>query len=90
MKEKSFKGKRLVFISGLHIDISPQEDNVFPLTKFVPWAAYIQDADGRHRTMEQDELIEELARHSIENPDQIDLEAAIATMAAVEEVHIDH
>jgi len=55
--------------------------------KICPWAAYIQDADGRHSCMEQDELKEEQVRHSIDNPDQIDLEAAIA---AAEEVHIDH
>ena len=89
VKEKSFHGKRLVFIAGLNIDISPLEDNIFPLTKFVPWAVYIQDIDGRYRTMEQDELMAELLKQSTDNPEQIDLEAAISAMAAVEEVIIN-
>ena len=88
VKEHSYKGKRLLFISGLNIDISPKEDNLFPITKFVPWAAFIQDRDGSYTTMEQDELLAALLAQSTDNPDQIDLEQVIEKMSTAEEVSI--
>jgi len=39
VKEKAYLGKKVVFISGIHIDVSPREGQLFPLTKYVPWAA---------------------------------------------------
>ena len=45
-KTHQYQGKRLLFISCLNIDISPQEGQLSPLTKCIPWAAYIQDTDG--------------------------------------------
>jgi hypothetical protein len=88
IKEPGYQDKRLIFISGLHIDISPQEDQIFPLTKFAPWAAYIQNADDGSYTLEQAELFERLVAQSTENPDQIALDEAIDRMAKVKEVVI--
>jgi len=88
VKEQEYRGKRLLFISCLNIDISPQEGQLFPLTKCVPWAAYIQNSDGSSRTLEQSEIIEMLMQHSTDNPDQLDLEAAIQQMIDVHEIKI--
>lgn len=88
VKEKSYQGKKVVFISGLNIDISPQADQLFPLTKFVPWAAHIQEQDGSHYTLEQPELVEILQKQSEKNPDQIDLEIAIQKMRGAQEVKL--
>lgn len=77
----SFQGKRLLYVSGLNIDISPQVGETFPATHFVPWAAYLQDRDGRQRIIEQPELLMALLAQSEENPDAVDLEAAINVMA---------
>jgi hypothetical protein len=89
VKEQAYKGKKVLFISGLNIDISPQPGQLFPLTKFVPWAAYAQDGDGYYFTLEQLELAQTLEQQSTENPDQIDLEAAIEKMAGSDEVKIE-
>jgi hypothetical protein len=89
VKEHGYQGKRVLFIAGLNIDISPQGGQLFPLTKFVPWAAYIQDRDGTYYTLEQDELAEQLKAQTTDNPDQIDLEQAIRTMGEAREVVID-
>ncbi|MDP6041742.1 MAG: hypothetical protein QGG64_24560 [Candidatus Latescibacteria bacterium] len=88
VKEREYQGKRLLFISCLNIDISPQEGQMFPLTRCVPWAAYIQDGDGNFRTLEQAEIFELLMQQSVENPDQIDLEAAIQKMVDASEIKI--
>lgn len=88
IKEEDYRGKNLAFISGLNIDISPRSNQLFPLTKFVPWAAYIQTEDDRQFTLEQDELLEKLREQSTENPDQIDLEKAIDIMEHAEEVSV--
>ncbi|MEN8169322.1 MAG: hypothetical protein ABFS08_03780 [Pseudomonadota bacterium] len=89
VKERGYRGKRLFFISGLNIDISPTDEQLFPLTKFVPWAAYVQHSDGSSMTLEQDELVESLLAQSIDNPDQIDLEEAIHVMEHATEVVIN-
>jgi hypothetical protein len=88
VKEKSYRGKRMVFVSCLNIDISPRAGQTFPLTKCVPWAAHIQDGKGNHHTMEQAELTQQLLEQSTENPDQIDLEDAIRKMEEEQEVRI--
>ena len=80
VKSSDYSGKNLFFISCLNIDISPKPGQVFPLTKCVPWAAYLQGADGSARIYEQKELCALLREQSEENPDQIDLEAAILRM----------
>ncbi|MDH5180705.1 MAG: hypothetical protein OEZ39_18670 [Gammaproteobacteria bacterium] len=89
VKEHGYQGKRILFIAGLNIDISPQSGQLFPLTKFIPWAAYVQEQDGSHRTIEQEELLQTLTAQSTENPDQIDLEEAIQIMADATEVKIE-
>lgn len=89
VKEQSYHGKKVLFIAGLNIDISPQAGQLFPLTKFVPWAAYIQDRDGTTSTLEQHELMQALEQQSTDNPDQIDLEAAIQIMTEAEEIKVE-
>ncbi|MCP3671468.1 MAG: hypothetical protein GY814_13765 [Gammaproteobacteria bacterium] len=89
VKEHGYKGKKVLFISGLNIDISPEEGQLFPLTKFIPWAAYIQDRDGSYSTMEQAQLMQKLEQQSTSNPDTIDMEAAIQSMTEAKEVKIE-
>ncbi len=88
-REPAYRGKRMLFVSGLHIDISPEMGQIFPLTKFVPWAAYFQDQDGSSVTYEQQELWDLLEQQSTENPDQIDLDQAIQQMKSLREVVIE-
>ena len=88
VKAQEYRDKRLLFISCLNIDISPQQGQVFPLTKCVPWAAYIQNCDGTSRSLEQSEIFDLLMQQSIENPDQIDLESAIQQMIDAPEIKI--
>jgi len=88
VRKHEYQGKKLLFISCLNIDISPQEGQLFPLTKCLPWAAYIQNDDGSSRTLEQPEIFELLMQQSTENPDQINLEAAIQQMIDAHEVEI--
>lgn len=88
VQASAMNGRNLLFVSGLNIDISPNHGEEFPLTKFVPWAAYLQRADGSREILEQDELIERLGAASSSNPCQIDLERAIETMAAKREVEV--
>lgn len=88
VKEQDYHNKKVLFIAGLNIDISPQSDQLFPLTKFVPWAAYIQERDGSHKTVEQNELVKLLKQQSTENINEIDLEKAIKVMSEAKEVKI--
>lgn len=78
-----------MFIAGINIDVSPKEEQLFPLTEFVPWAAYIQSPDGNGHTLEQAELVQRLHDQSPENSRQIDLEAAIQAMRAEQEVKLE-
>jgi len=89
VREHGYRGKRVVYISGLHIDISPQADQRFPLTKFVPWAAFVQQPDGSHYTLEQVELFARLREQPSENPDQIDLEESIHQMELARQIHVE-
>lgn len=88
LQEPAYKGKNLLFISGLHVDISPQENQLFPLTKFVPWAACHLSKDGSHETWEQQELYERITKQPLENPDQVDLEQAILAMKNIQEIKL--
>lgn len=88
VKEKRYHDKRMVFISCLNIDISPREGQTFPLTKCIPWAAFVQDGKGGHYTLEQQELTARLLEQSTDNPDQIDLEDAIHKMEGEREIRI--
>ncbi len=75
--EESYHGKNLIYISGLNIDYSPNSGQHFPLSHFVPWAAYIQKADGSHFILEQDALYEALMECSDKNEDQVRLDEMI-------------
>ncbi len=88
VKEPTYKHKKILFIAGLNVDISPQEGQLFPLTKFIPWAAYVQDEYGNHQTWEQAELHEQLQMQSVENPDQVNLETAIEIMENAKEIQL--
>ncbi len=88
INEPAYRKKKVLFISGLNVDISPQEGQVFPLTKFIPWAAYVQDEYGNHKTWEQAELYEQLQAQSTENPDQLNLETAIEIMESAKEIRL--
>ncbi len=88
VQEPSYKNKRVLFISGLNVDISPQKGQLFPLTKFIPWAAYVQDEKGNHQTWEQAELYEQLQAQSTINPDQVELEAIIDIMETSKEIKL--
>jgi CheY-like chemotaxis protein len=80
IKEHEYEGKNLAFIAGINVDVSPQREQLFPLTKFVPWAAYIQTREGKSFILEQNELVEVLTSQGIDNAFQIDLETAILDM----------
>ncbi|MDH5764514.1 MAG: hypothetical protein OEZ38_00750 [Gammaproteobacteria bacterium] len=88
VKNKSYKGKKIIYISGLNIDISPQENQIFPLTKFVPWAAFFMNEDGTQEIIEQAELYSLLQNQSDSNPDKIDMEEAIEVMEKAKEVKL--
>jgi hypothetical protein len=88
IKEPGYRGKNLAFISGINIDISPQKGQLFPLTKFVPWAAYIQTQDEKQIILEQKEIVEALNAQSLANPDRIELSKAIQVMESTPEIRI--
>jgi hypothetical protein len=89
LHEPAHRDKNLLFISGLNIDISPREELGFPLTNFVPWAAYVRFRDGRSFLLEQDELTETLRRQSPENPDRMSFDAEIHEMTEADAVMVD-
>ncbi|HEY9150188.1 MAG TPA: hypothetical protein VIQ75_05220 [Gammaproteobacteria bacterium] len=84
-----YRGKNLLFIAGINIDISPSPEHPFPLTDFAPWAAYLQLRDGSRRLLEQEELWQALSSQATDNPDQTDLENAIREMNQAEEVPLE-
>jgi len=79
-KTNAYQSQKVLLVSGVNIDISPENDQTVPITKFAPWAAYYKDEHGVGQVWEQAELVERLRAQPLENPEQIDLEAAIATM----------
>ena len=88
VREPGYHGKNLAFIAGINIDVSPQKGELFPRTKFIPWAAYIQTLDGKQFTLEQKELVEALNAQSTKNPDRIKLSKAIKIMEETPEIKI--
>ena len=89
LREPAYRAKNLLFVSGLNIDISPNDERPLPLTKFVPWAAYASLRDGRRFLLEQDELTDTLRRQSGDNPDRLSFDGAIRDMAKVDEIVFD-
>jgi len=75
-----YKGRSLLYIAGLNIDISENEE-LPVMNYFVPWAAHVQLKDGTPaeytHPIEQGELFERLMELSPENHDQIDLKENI-------------
>ncbi len=88
VQDPAYKNKKILFVSGLNVDISPKQGQMFPLTKFIPWAAFVQDEFGNHQTWEQAKLYEKLQAQSAINTDQINLEAAIEIMEKAEEIKL--
>ncbi len=86
VQEPAYRGKRLLFLAGLNIDVSPTPGRLFPLTKFIPWAAYWQPPTGHGETWEQDEVLARLIAQGTDNPHQVDLEVAIHEMEQVQGV----
>ncbi len=84
----AMRGKNLLFLAGINIDISPKPGEAFPLTKFVPWAAYLQSADGSQTLLEQDEVMERLGAQPAENPAQINLDHLIEVVTKNREVSV--
>ena len=87
-QEKAYRGRNLLYVAGLHVDISPADGQLFPLTKFIPWAAYVQLNSGERYILEQEALFACLNARSAENSEQIALDAAIQMMEDAEEVHL--
>jgi hypothetical protein len=87
-REPAFQDKNLLFLSGLNVDVSPRPGLLFPLTKFVPWAAYARPRDGTRFLLEQDALFEVLAKQPVENADQISYDSAISTTAAPKQIEL--
>ncbi len=77
-----YRGKNLLYIAGLNVDISENED-LPVMNYFVPWAAHVQlkDGEGDHEEyihpIEQEHLYAKLMAQSPENPDQTDLKEGI-------------
>lgn len=79
-QDPNYKGRNLLYVSGLHVDISPEVGQPFLLTKFIPWAAYVQLKNGANYILEQDNLLTLLASFSDENPSQLDFDETIRRM----------
>jgi hypothetical protein len=88
VQEPEYQGKRLLFVSGLNVDVSPSAGRIFPLTKFVPWAAYWQQPGRPGETWEQEEVVARIRAQDTENPDQIDIESSIQEMEQVREIKL--
>ncbi len=78
-----YAGKNLLYIAGLNIDISENED--YPATTyFVPWAAHIQLQNNKAaeyiHPVEQDQLYKLIMEQDSINPDQADLKEQIGRM----------
>ena len=80
---EEYKGKNLLYISGLNIDI-PEYKGFPPTNYFVPWAAHVQQKNGTSEEythpLEQQDLSARLMAQSPVNPDQTDLKEQILHM----------
>jgi len=72
--KKGSKDYILQVLQGLNanVDISPNEGQLFPLTKFIAWSAYYQTEVWEQETWEQEELQKKLKAQPLDNPDQVD------------------
>lgn len=82
-RSDDYKGRTLLYIAGLNIDISENEE-LPVMNYFVPWAAHVQLKDGTPaeytHPIEQHELYKKLMAQSPENFDQIDLKENIRSI----------
>ncbi|MGB5717879.1 MAG: hypothetical protein WBN81_12385 [Gammaproteobacteria bacterium] len=78
VKTNACQAQKVLLVSGVNIDILPNHDEVFPLTKFAPWAACYKDEYGVGQVCEHTERVERLLAQPLDNPEQIDLEEVIA------------
>ncbi|CAA6823081.1 MAG: Unknown protein [uncultured Thiotrichaceae bacterium] len=88
-QDPAYAGRNLVYISGLNIDISPEEDQDYVLTKFIPWAAYVQLSSGERYILEQQELFDKLKSYSLENETQVQLDLVIEHMSQAEPIDLN-
>ena len=88
LREPSHHGKNVLFMAGINVDVSPSGGLLFPLIKFVPWAAYARLRDGRAFILEQNALFDALTAQSTENPDQITFDGAIRSMAEAQTIEL--
>ncbi len=82
-RSENYKGKNLLYIAGLNIDISATK--ALPVMNyFVPWAAHVQLKEGTPEEythpLEQAALYAKLMAQSSNNPDQIDLKKNISNI----------
>lgn len=87
-KSNAYEARKIFLISGLNIDISPTSQEMFPLTQFIPWAAFYRDENGNTQHWEQVQLVETLRAQSTDNPEQIDLEDVLALMGKTPTINI--
>ncbi len=83
-----FRGRNLLLACGLNVDVSPDAEQLFPLTKFIPWAAYRQNRDGQEQLLDQSEFNRQLRAVSGHNCAEVDLELAIERMEQLPEIHL--
>jgi hypothetical protein len=88
LNARGYIGKRVVFISGLNIDISPHKNQSFPSTTFVPWAAFVQKINGHNTVLEQKDIVNRLLEQNENNPDAFNLENTIQQRKDTPEISI--
>ena len=88
-QEPAYKGRNLLYISGLNVDISPEKNQEYFLNKFIPWAVYVQLNSGEKYLLEQIELYETLHKYSVENPDQVKLDEVIKHMQEADPIDLE-
>jgi hypothetical protein len=87
LNSKGYIGKRVVFISGLNIDISPHKTQSFPSTTFVPWAAFVQKINSS-TVLEQKDIVNRLLEQNADNPGAFNLENTIQQRKDTPEISI--
>lgn len=87
-REAAYADKNVVFVAGLNVDVASDAGLPFPLTKFVPWAAYVQLLDGRRFVLEQEALWAALSAQPHVNQERLAFDDAIALMEGVQPVEL--
>jgi len=70
--KNAFEGRRLIYVSGINIDVAPSQEQIrsgafFPRTYYVPWAAMVQRIDPNtnkqiSEVWNQEKLLEEFQK----------------------------